>query len=308
MSAVQLVDTRDMPREQWLELRRKGIGGSDAAAILGLSPWATPLDVYLSKTGELANDDEPSEAMYFGNILEDVVAQEFSRRTGLKVMRRNAILQHSEYPWMLANLDRRIVGGGILECKTANAFSASDWANGVPEHYMCQVQHYLAVTGEDFAYIAVLIGGQKFEYARIERDESMISVLIDYERAFWHDNVLAGKPPVIDGSSASSELVKRLFPEATQETIALPNEAIDLITQYELAGQAEKQAQTQKDEAANKLKMLLGEYAVGTIGNRKVSWTQVTSNRFDGKAFEKAYPDLYKDYIKPSSYRRFSIK
>ena len=309
MSAVQVADTRDMSRQEWLDFRRKGIGGSDAAAILGLSPWASPLDVYLSKTGELPTEsDEPSDAMRFGSILEDIVAQEFSRRTGLKVRRRNAMLQHKDYPFMLANLDRRIVGGGILECKTANAFTAGDWADGVPEHYMCQVQHYLAVTGEKFAYIAVLIGGQKFEFARIERDEPFISTIIDYERTFWHDNVLAGKAPEIDGSESAGELLKQLFPQSNKATINLPASALELITQYEVASADEKDAKARKDAAGNKLKMMLGENEIGLLGDRRIKWSTVTKNGFDGKAFEQAYPELHKEFIKQSTYRRFDVR
>jgi putative phage-type endonuclease len=137
MSAA--INTAAMSREDWLRERRRGIGGSEAAAILGLSPWATPLDVYLDKIGE-GEDVEETEAMYFGTILEGVVADEFSRRTGLKVRRRNALLTHPDYPWMIANIDRMVVGGGLLECKTCNAFNP--WNGVVPEHYQIQVQHY----------------------------------------------------------------------------------------------------------------------------------------------------------------------
>lgn len=217
------------------------------------------------------------------------------------------MLQHKDYPFMLANLDRRIVGGGILECKTANAFTG-DWKDGVPEHYMCQVQHYLAVTGEPFGYIAVLIGGQKFEYARIERDEALIATLIDYEKAFWHDHVLAGNPPEIDGSPSSSELLKQLFPASNEATIDLPHDAADWIEQYERACEAEKSAKQQKDFASNKLKFLLGDNEIGLLGERRITWRTVNSNRFDSKAFEKSHPDLYRKFMKPSSYRRFDLR
>jgi len=115
-----LVATKDMPRETWLEYRKQGIGGSDVAAIAGLNPWRSPMAVWLEKTGQIEPQKE-NEAMYWGAALEDIVAQEFSKRTGLKVHRKNFMLQHPEYPFMLANIDREILdpdkGRGILECK-----------------------------------------------------------------------------------------------------------------------------------------------------------------------------------------------
>jgi len=215
-----------MTREEWLEARRKGIGGSDAAAVCGLNPYKSPLEVYLEKIGEI-DPPEDNEAMYWGRKLEDIVAQEFSERTGLKVRRVNSILQHKEVPFMLANLDRVIVGNdegpGVLECKTSSAFKLKDWEE-VPLMYQLQVYHYLAVTGYKYAYLAVLIGGRIFKTFRLDRDEEIIANLIKIESDFWHNHVLAGVMPEPDGNKTSTELLSKLYPESNAQTIVLEDD------------------------------------------------------------------------------------
>ena len=310
MTAQVLVKTLDMEREEWLEHRRQGIGGSDAAAILGLNPWKTAMDVWLEKTGEFAEDEEPdNEKMYWGNVLEDVVAREFMARTGLKVRRRNAILKHKDRPFMIANVDRLVIGHKAgLECKTAGQYSAEDWEMGVPEYYQAQVQHYMAVTGYPVWYVAVLIGGQEFRYYKLTRDEQFIHELIQAETEFWK-LVETRTPLSLDGSKASTELVKRMYPEAEQgNEIDLPFEAFELIQQYEQACEEEKQIQLKKDEAANKLKNMLGAAEKGTIHGRTVIWQNVTSKRLDSKALQKEHPEIYERFVRESTYRRFSIK
>ena len=310
MTAVELAKTLDMPREEWLVLRRKGIGGSDAAAILGLNPWKTPMDIWLEKTGEFLDDEEPvNEKMYWGNVLEDIVAREFMVRTGLKVRRRNAILKHPKHPFMLANVDRLIVGQKAgLECKNIGHYSAEHWEAGVPEYYHTQVQHYMAVTGLPVWYVAVLIGGQEFRYYKITRDNSFIKELIAVESEFW-SMVETRTPPPIDGTKASTELIKKLYPEAEKgKEIDLPFEAFELIQQYERACEEEKRIQLIKDEAANKLKEMLGTAEKGAIHGRQVIWQNVVAKRLDTKALQKEYPDIYQRFAQESVYRRFSIK
>ena len=310
MTAAILAKTLDMPRDKWLELRRQGIGGSDAAAIMGLNPWKTPMDIWLEKTGEFLDDEEPeNEKMYWGNMLEDIVAREFMTRTGLKVRRRNAVLAHKQYPFMIANVDRLVVGKNAgLECKTAGYYSTDDWAMGVPEYYIPQVQHYMAVTGYIAWYVAVLIGGQQFKYYKIARDDSFIRELIQVETAFWK-LVEERTPPPIDGTRASTELIKKLYPEAQKgKEIELPFEAFELIQQYERACEEEKRIQLIKDEATNRLKDMLGTAERGSIHGRTVIWQNVVSKRLDTKALQKEYPDIYERFVRESTYRRFSIK
>ena len=309
--AEVLAKTLDMSRDEWLEARREGIGGSDAAAICGLNKWRSPFEVWMEKTGQL-KPKEAGEAAYWGTQLEDLVAREFMKRTGLKVQRRNAILRHPKYHFMLANLDRVIVGSnegpGILECKTTSSYKAKEWEEDkVPMEYIIQVQHYLAVTGYQYAYIAVLIGGNKFLYKRIERDEELIKNLIAIESEFW-TRVVTMEPPPPDGSAACTELLKEMYPEGEDSEIQLPSEAEKIIEQYDEAAEQEKIWAERKAEAENKLKEMLKKNSKGYIGERTVSWTNVTSARFDSKRFKQENPDLYSKYQKESSYRRFSVK
>ena len=145
----KIFDSKNATREEWLKVRKLGLGGSDMAAVLGLSPWRSPIDVWLDKTSDTVEEKE-SEPMYWGNVLEEVVAQEFAKRSGYKVRNNNFTLQSEEYPYLLANIDREIVGlDAGLECKTANAFKANEWdGDNVPDAYYIQCQHYMAVTGK----------------------------------------------------------------------------------------------------------------------------------------------------------------
>ncbi|MED1881184.1 hypothetical protein EDM54_12970 [Brevibacillus borstelensis] len=309
--ALAIVSTKDMDRELWLQYRRKGIGGSDAAAIAGLSKWKSPVAVYLEKIGQTPLEENRSEAAHFGTILEDVVAQEFTRRTGQKVKRRNAILQHPEYPFMLANVDRLIVGEKTgLECKTASEYLKSEWeGEEIPAPYLIQCQHYMAVTGYDAWWIAVLIGGNKFVHKKIERDEEIIQYLIKLEGNFWNNHVLQQVPPTIDGSDASTDLLKTMYSEGEPESeIELPLEADMLLEQLEQAKQEEKVASERVTELENRLKAMLGKYETGLANNHMVTWKNVTTHRLDSTALAKDHPDIYQKYLKPSVSRRFGVK
>ena len=310
MTAVTLAKTLEMPRDEWLEFRRQGIGGSDAAAIIGMNPWKTAMDIWLEKTGEFTEEDKPdNERMYWGRVLEDIVAREFMTRTGLKVRRRNAMLKHKEYPFMIANIDRLVVGAREgLECKTTGQYSAEDWAMGIPDYYMPQVQHYMAVTGYKAWHVAILIGGQEFRHYFTTRDNNFIRELIEAETEFWR-LVENRTPPPLDGSKASSDLVKRLYPEAEKgKEVELPFEAFALIQQYDQAAAEEKNVQLIKDEAANKLKDMLGTAEKGSIHGRQVVWQSIASKRLNTKALQKECPDVYERYVQESTYRRFSLK
>jgi putative phage-type endonuclease len=306
-----LVATKEMTRDEWLDWRKHGIGGSDASAVAGLNPYKSPVQVYLEKIGDM-EIEEAGESAYWGTMLEDMVAQEFSKRTGMKVQRKNAILQHPEYQHMIANIDRLIVGEdkpGILECKTANAWSGKDWEEGkIPPQYIIQVQHYLAVTGYEYAYIAALVGGQKFFYYKIDRDQELIDYLVKIESVFWQ-MVQDRMPPEVDGSEASSDLLKKLYPIAEdRKEIDMPAEASLLLDAYEQVKAEIKELEQRKDELENKLKAMMADAEIGKAGKRIVEWKNVNANRFDSKSFQKDMPGLYENYVKLSPYRKFSIK
>ncbi|TLS39400.1 hypothetical protein FCL54_01300 [Pseudalkalibacillus caeni] len=300
-----------MNRARWLQERARGIGGSDASAIAGLNPYKTPLQVYLEKTGEWSEEVD-NESIYWGNVLEDVIADEFSRQTGLRVRRRNAILQHSEHPFMIANVDRLIVGKKVgLECKTTSAYLKEDWKEDqIPDTYFLQVQHYMAVTGFKKWWIAVLIGGNTFVYKAVKRDEDIINYLITIEKNFWAQHVEKRNPPPVDGSEAANELLQKMYPHSEQDSsLELSNEQKRLFDDYLQAKQSEEMAAERRQEAENKLKAVLGNKETGFYNGKPViSWKSFSTNRIDSKKLKEEQPEVYKKYLKKTSHRRFSAK
>jgi putative phage-type endonuclease len=309
MSYEVLASTTGMSREDWLKMRQTGLGGSDASAVVGLNRYRSPLSVYYDKVqGEPVTEE--NEFMYWGNALEEIVANEFTRRSCLKVRRKNAILQSKEYPFMLANVDRLVVGVDEgLECKTASAYKSGEWSNeNIPWEYELQCHHYMAVTGYSAWWIAVLIGGNQFIYKRVQRDQAIIDQLTAIESAFWNEHVIPQKPPAPDGSAGSSETLKSLYPNSNGTEIDLPSEVEKWVLQQDDAKAAIKAAEELKDEAENRLKALLGDNEVGRWRDIKVVWKNVTSNRIDSKKLKVEKPDVFAEYSKESSSRRFEIK
>lgn len=217
--ALKLVKTQDLSRDDWLAVRRTGIGGSDAAAAVGLNPYMSALELWLDKTGRgegLPGPDrnDTTSPTYWGTLLEPIVAAVYTKQTGNRVRRVNAVLRHPTIPWMLANIDREIVGASdvqILECKTAGAHGARLWRDGVPAYIELQVQHQLAVTGKTAAHVAVLLCGQALEVFRVERDNALIARLIELEERFWR-YVESDTPPPADGSESADRALRHLYP------------------------------------------------------------------------------------------------
>lgn len=306
---MEAVSTLEMDRIEWLQLRKSGIGGSDASAILGFNRYKSAFQLYIEKTSELVEESD-SEATYWGNVLEDVVAKEFAKRTGKKIRKINRMLRHPKHYFMTANLDRDVVGEkAFLECKTASEYLKDSW-NGedVPAAYLCQLQHYLAVTGYEKAYIAVLIGGNKFVWKEVDRDDEFIELMIQHEKSFWENHVLANIPPAIDGSSSASELLAKMYPQDDGSAIMLDEQSNTLIEAIESLKTEEKQLEMQRKEYENQLKMMLGESAEGHSDRFKVTYKTIASSRLDSKRLKEEQPAIYEKYIKESLSRRLSIK
>jgi putative phage-type endonuclease len=193
LDANIIANTNKMTKEEWLKLRKKGIGGSDAGAILGVNQYKSSLSIYLDKTSEDINDDE-NFRMKVGNKLKKFVAKEFTNATGKKVRAINKMIVSDEYPFAIANIDRKIVGEkSFLLCKVTNSFSKKDWNNNIPKNYEVQCQHYMGVTGATHCYIAVLIGNEELVIHNIERDDIYIENLMKLEKEFWENNVLGDR-------------------------------------------------------------------------------------------------------------------
>lgn len=303
------VSTAEMSRDEWLETRRSGIGGSDAAVILGFNKWKSPFQLYLDKTGGPLEETD-NEFIYWGNVLEDVVAKEFQARTGKKVRRMNKMLRHPEHDFMTANLDRVIVGEkAFLECKTTSAYKVGDWdGEDIPAAYLCQVQHYMAVTGYEKAYIAVLIGGNKFVWKEINRDQELIDIMIEREKNFWENHVLTETPPGIDGSSAAVDFLAKRYQQDNGETIMLNSNTEEKLEAIESLDSEIKSLTEQKKKYENEVKLQLEDAAEGLTEQYKVSFKTIISNRVDSKRLKEEVPNIYKKYTKESKSRRFSFK
>lgn len=303
------ITTADMSRDEWLDARRAGIGGSDVGAIMGFNQYKSAYQVFLEKTGQY-HEEVDNEAVYFGNALEDFVAQEFAKRTGKKVRRLNKMLVHPEHDFMLANLDRVVVGErAVLECKTASEYVKEAWeGEEIPASYLCQVHHYLAVTGFEKAYIAVLVGGNKFIWKEIERDEEFIEILIDREKDFWENHVLKDVAPPIDGSDATNDLIKKMYPQDDGTAIMLTKDDDVLLDAIDSISSEIKALEQQKKEYENQLKLKLENATEGHSQRHKVTFKTVVSNRVDSKRLKVDAPDIYDKFIKPSSSRRLTIK
>lgn len=311
MSFNVLASTVNLPYEEWLEYRKLGIGGSDASVVCGISRYKSPVELWMEKTNQMPGQ-EAGEAAYWGTILEAIVRDEFTKRTGLEVKQLGQILQSVEHPFMLANLDgvceHPDYGPCIFEAKTASAYKAGEWDDAIPDEYVFQIQHYMAVTGYKGAYIAVLIGGNTFKWRFVERDKEMISMLIGLEAAFW-EHVQNMTPPPLDGSDASARFLAERFPNSVPTSkIALPDTADTLLAQYDEACEQLETVTERKQEAENRLKELLGENEIGTASGRIVTWKSVSQDRLDSKTLKAEHPTIYQKYTNKISYRRFSVR
>jgi len=310
MTAVELAKTLDMPREQWLELRKKGIGGSDSAAIVGLDRYRSPFDVYADKLG-LKPEIPDNEAMRQGRDLEQYVAERFMEATGKRVRRRNAILQHPEHTFMTANVDRWVVGENAgLECKTTSVLNRAKFSQGeFPPNYYVQCVHYMAVTGAERWYLAVLVLNKAFHVFTIERDEAEVQALIAAEKDFWENHVLKQIPPTPDGSESTSELLKQMFPEARErEEVALYGHE-EKIQQYLELDARVKELTQERDAIKQELQLALADAEIGRAQGYIVEWKNQVRQTLDTQKLKKEQAEIYTKYLKPAqTVRMFKIK
>jgi putative phage-type endonuclease len=300
--------------------RRNGIGGSDAAVIVGLSPFKSAYQLYLEKRGEAPIGEEETFAQQLGNILEEPVAQLYCERTG-RTMRRQPLATHAQYPWMLANIDRQILkdprGPGVYEGKTTNEWTGRD-INGVadiPDHYFLQAQHYMAVYEYAWASFGILIGTKRFVWCDIERNDEVIAELIRQESEFW-DRVQTGTPPPVDGSERTSDLIKRLYPSDTGATLTIDApELIAAATQLANEKKALKDLEERIGRYENMLKSAIGGASIAVLpGFGHITWKQAapsTKEALDVEKLKAEFPDAYaacfKAETRPGS-RRFLLK
>ena len=312
-SNVIVPDIDKLSYADWLAVRRSGIGGSDAAAAIRLSPWKSALELWQEKVSGQNQPRQENEAMIWGRIMEPIITKEFVRRTGKNVTPMRSMLQATNWPWMLADLDGLIEdsqrGTGVFEVKTASAFKQDEWAEDrCPDVYMLQLAHYMAVTGLSYAVICVLIGGNKLQWITVDRDDELIASLIQLERRFWQ-HILTQSPPPVDGSTACAELLSRKYPSSSNAApLILPVQADSWIQDYLQAKSDEETAAERKRLAENQIKEVMKEHEKGTSpSGRQATWKTVQSTRIDSARLKKEEPALFEKFTTTSTTRRFSI-
>jgi putative phage-type endonuclease len=272
-----IADATAAERAAWLEARRLGIGASDAAAVLGVSPWKGPLALYAEKLGLVDEDAERAELerMEWGLALEPVIAVRFQRDTGRTIEDPGpyTLWRHRVVKWMLATLDRvqhapDKDGPGVLEIKNVGRYNRDEWADGDPPlHYQVQVQHQLAVTGYTWGSLAVLFGGNEFAWLDLERNDDFIAAMVEREADFWR-RVEAHDPPPPDATESCRDVLGKLFPrEVGGKVVALPPEAAEWDRLRIEAMDAEERCKKTRLAAENYLKAALGDAEAGILSD-----------------------------------------
>jgi len=311
--------------DAWLKARTRGIGGSDIGAICGVSPFTSARQIYLNKTGQFADAMKPGvaaqERMHFGHLLEPIVADEFAARelvedkAHLKLVNIGATLQHKDYPWALANVDRLIVDTdgrpwGILECKTTSEYMNEEWESGeILQSYVYQLNWYLWILGLERGYFACLVGGNKFYMYPVFRNDDLINeVMLPAAKKFWNENVLALKEPEMQ--SVDTDFANQTYSDVVKnsELVMEDDTSNDLAETVFNCKRQIKELTSIMEEAQNKLKDRLKENEIGYTKDYTIKWSPRSQKRVDNDKLKKEYPEVYQEVLKTISFRAMSVK
>jgi putative phage-type endonuclease len=294
------------------EIRKLGLGGSDAGIVLGLNPWKTRLELWQEKTGRADSPDLADvEAVQWGIHLEQPIAEEYTRRTGRKVRRVNRTIKHGKHQFMQGHIDRKISNMTAgLEIKTVGIRSAHLWgeegSEQIPAHYRAQVVHYLAVTGWGFWDVAALIGGQSLRIFTVDRDEDEIRDLIRKEVDFWQDHVVSDVLPEPIQTRESSMLYPVSDPDSTMEASVFVHNQVNCAKK--ISGKINELKKTlDRHKATIQNAMGAAEFMVDHAGKKLASWKSSTRNDIDKAALKEARPELWEEFPKQSTVRTFRI-
>lgn len=299
----------NMSNQEWLTLRKTGIGGSDAGTVCGMNPYSSPMKLFYEKTNDEITELD-NEAVRQGHDLEDYVAQRFMEATGLKVRRSNYMYRSVEHPFMIADVDRLVVGEDAgLECKTASAYNADKWKDGdIPLHYIMQCYHYMAVTGKRTWYIAAVILGREFVYRKLVWDDELIAQLIQAEEKFWKEHIVSGVIPAPDGSEICEAVLKQNFHKARKKSyVKLVGFDEKLDRRAAIIEQIQR-LQQEQNQIEQEIKLFMKENEFASSEKYCVSWSNVDATRLDTKRIKEEFPEIYKGCTRLSATRRFQIK
>lgn len=301
---------KDATHEEWLEMRKGSIGGSDAAPVLGLSKYNSAYALWAEKTGKVTPEDiSDREVVRLGNDLEQYVAERWMEATGKRVRRENFIISNPAYPFAHANPDRIVIGEDAgLECKTTSSWEITQHLRDgrVPAQWLCQMVHYMMVTGAKRWYLAALCFGYGFYHLQVERNEAEIAALAGAEKDFW-DLVTNDTPPAIDGTEATTEAVKTIYKDSAPGAVA------DLTAvgfHIDALNALRKQIKDLEADAAmheNSIKDFMGAAEKGSYGTTTISWKTSARKTFDKAAYEAANGKISDNYYKVSESRTFRV-
>ena len=335
LDASVIYNTKNISKEKWLKARKEGIGGSDAASVLGLNPYKSSMRVYMDKisTNHVGNklkdiyedesirdiykhesikdkleiDKEVNYKMELGNKLKNFIANEFVLKTGKKVRSINGILKNDKYPFALANIDRAVIGEkAFLECKITNSYSKKLWQKEVPIYYKIQCYHYMAITGATHCYIAALIGNEDLVIHRIDRNEELINEIMDLEKMFWDKCILGEELPSPDGSEDYSKVLQVLYKDSIDEELILFEKG-DLLKRYDDVREFVKNLDMERKAIEQYLQMQMKDYEVAYLGDRKITWKKQVRNTIDTKKLKQDHPEIANKYMKTTTSRVFRI-
>ena len=288
--------------------RHEFIGGSDVAALMGLSRWNTPLGVWAEKTKQVEQKDlSEVEAIEWGVKLEGVVADKFAEVTGKKVLVDETEYTHPEYPYMCAHIDRMTSDGEVLEVKTASAYKVKEWeADEIPEEYQLQLNWYLGIVGKEVGWLAVLIGGQKFLHKKMDFSHALFDKQVEMAKDFWEGYVLKGIPPLAVGGD--KDTLTELFPDSIGEMQVLRGENPEieemfnqLVIDYTEGRDQVKSLERDVEETANKLRQIIKDTEGVETGQYIATWKAQKSRKLDIVRLKK--DGLYESYATEKTIR-----
>lgn len=297
--------------ERQLGERRNYLGGSDIAKVLGLSRWGTPLSVWAEKTGNLIPEDISGKMpVKLGIRMEQIVAELFEEEMGKKLQIEKETIYHPQYPFLAANIDRRVEGeDAIVEIKTASAYKYREWEQEeMPVEYLIQTAYYMALTGVRKGYLCCLIGNTDLKIKEINKDENLFADIIGKAVYFWQEFVEKNQMPAPIAGDGST--LYRLFPLAAEESIIdLGDKGARVLENLDSLKADRKVLDMEIEGQENHIKAMLGNYETGIAGKFKITWKKQTTMRIDIDRMKKEEPGLYESWLKPTMSRvfRFSV-
>lgn len=293
-----------MNREQFLLDRKKGIGGSDVASILGVSPFRTALEVYQDKTSPELALDEPTEDMQRGVRVEKYILQEYAERSEVQLNTNIPTIVDKEYPFMRANIDAMVIGQNIvIEAKSTKA-PISSWEGGIPEYYKAQVAYYAMLTDAEYVEVPVLFSGWKYACFTYWRDTCYEANIKEAVINFWENHIVKNIPP----KPTSTEELIAAYPVLTNEkTIKADNDIRQKVYQLQEISEQRKELEKKENQLKTQIQGYMGDAGLLDAGFCKLALKEIKSTRFDANAFKEKYTELYRQYLNDSSYRKLQF-